>query len=79
MQHASISRSRYVQGNRKMRFKEAVSLRQTCMKSFDVLANLVVEFNPVRSTADGQRSKCRANGWSWREPGAGRAAFQALA
>lgn len=40
-----------------------VSLRQTCMKSFDVLANLVVEFNPMRSTADGQTSKGRANGW----------------
>ena len=45
-------------------FVEAiVSLRQTCMKSFDVLANLVVEFNPMRSTADGQTSKGRANGW----------------
>ena len=57
-----------------LRFNSVVSLRQTCMKSFDVLANLVVEFNPMRSTADGHRSKCRATGWSWRKSGADRAA-----
>jgi hypothetical protein len=56
-----------------------VSLRQICMNYFFVLATVALEFNPMRSQADGQDGEGRASQRNWREPGATQAAFYMLA
>jgi hypothetical protein len=56
-----------------------VSYRQICMKSISVFVNFVIEFNPMRSKADGTDEEGREHEQPWREPGTTWAALQALA
>ena len=61
-------------------FVGRVPLRQICMKSPSVLANVLIgQFNPMKRSADGEDIEGRGRAGAWREPGAGQAALSQLA
>ena len=57
----------------------SVSFRQACMISSGVPAKFSCMFNATRRAADGRGIEGRASDGTWREPGAGGGAVQALA